>query len=262
MFGTAQRDPMLDLLHHLEHRIGRTFNEPFRASEWPVPEAVTTAWLPLVDIFEEPDVIRLVAELPGVSPSDVKISVESNLLTIKGTKQQVAEEKAEKVHRYERTYGGLERCEQDQGDLRPRRADDHAAEGGDGQASPDHGGGHAGEGLVERLTLRIRGRSIMATATKTRLKVFPLADRVAIRPLEETEEMKGGLYIPDTAKEKPIQGEVIAVGPGRMEKGQRVPMELKVGDRVVYGKYTGSQVELDEEEIILIKESDVIAKLS
>src|SRR6266571_4053581 len=86
----------------------------------------------------------------------------------------------------------------------------------------------------------------MATATKTRLKVFPLADRVAIRPLEETEEMKGGLYIPDTAKEKPIQGEVIAVGPGRMEKGQRVPMELKVGDRVVYGKYTGSQDQLAE----------------
>src|SRR6266699_943402 len=90
--------------------------------------------------------------------------------------------------------------------------------------------------------------STMATATKTRLKVFPLADRVAIRPLEETEEMKGGLYIPDTAKEKPIQGEVIAVGPGRMEKGQRVPMELKVGDRVVYGKYTGSQeIELEDE---------------
>ncbi|HEV2748954.1 MAG TPA: co-chaperone GroES [Gemmatimonadales bacterium] len=94
------------------------------------------------------------------------------------------------------------------------------------------------------------------------MRVFPLADRVAIRPMEETEETKGGLYIPDTAKEKPIQGEVIAVGPGRMEKGQRVPMELKVGDRVVYGKYTGSQVELDEEEIILIKEADVIAKLS
>src|SRR5437763_10696613 len=102
----------------------------------------------------------------------------------------------------------------------------------------------------------------MATATKTRLKVFPLADRVAIRPLEDTEEMRGGLYIADTAKEKPIQGEVIAVGPGRLEKGQRVPMELKVGDRVVYGKYTGSQVELDEAEILLIKESAVIAKLS
>src|SRR5437773_10108656 len=98
----------------------------------------------------------------------------------------------------------------------------------------------------------------MATATKAKpkLTVFPLADRVAIRPLEETEEMKGGLYIPDTAKEKPIQGEVIAVGPGRMEKGQRVPMELKVGDRVVDGKYTGSQVELDEGETILVKESE------
>lgn len=102
----------------------------------------------------------------------------------------------------------------------------------------------------------------MAPATKAKLKVFPLADRVAIRPIEETEQMKGGLYIPDTAKEKPIQGEVIAVGPGRLEKGERVPMELKVSDRVVYGKYSGTQIELDGEEIILIKESDVIAKLS
>ncbi len=102
----------------------------------------------------------------------------------------------------------------------------------------------------------------MATATKAKVKVLPLADRVAIRPMEETETMKGGLYIPDTAKEKPIQGEVIAVGPGRREKSELVPMELKVGDRVVYGKYSGTQVELDGEEIILIKESDVIAKLS
>ena len=109
MFFTTQRDPMLDLLHHLEHRIGRTFSEPFRASEWSVPEAVTTAWLPLVDIFEEPDAIRLVAEVPGVRPSAGKITVEDNLLTIKGTKEQVPEEKAEKVHRYERTYGAFER---------------------------------------------------------------------------------------------------------------------------------------------------------
>ena len=102
----------------------------------------------------------------------------------------------------------------------------------------------------------------MATATKAKLKVYPLADRVAIKPMEETETMKGGLYIPDTAKEKPIQGEVIAVGPGRREKGETIAMELKVGDRVVYGKYSGTQVELDGEEIILIKEADVIAKLS
>ncbi|PYP26295.1 MAG: co-chaperone GroES, partial [Gemmatimonadetes bacterium] len=60
------------------------------------------------------------------------------------------------------------------------------------------------------------------------MKVYPLADRVAIRPIEETEQMKGGLYIPDTAKEKPIQGEVLAVGPGRREKGELVPLELKV----------------------------------
>src|SRR6266699_916127 len=99
-----------------------------------------------------------------------------------------------------------------------------------------------------------------ATASKTKLKIFPLADRVAIKPLEETETMKGGLYIPDTAKEKPIQGEVIAVGPGRREKGETVPMELKVGDRVVYGKYSGTQVELDGDEVILIKEADVIDK--
>jgi chaperonin GroES len=101
----------------------------------------------------------------------------------------------------------------------------------------------------------------MVPVTKNKLKIFPLADRVAIQPAEETSSMRGGLYIPDTAKEKPIQGDIIAVGPGRLEKGQRVPMELKVGDRVIYGKYTGSQVELEDEEIILIKETDVIAKL-
>ena len=109
MFGTTQRDPMLDLLYQLERRTGRIFNEPFRTFDWPAPEAATVAWLPLVDIFEEPDAICLVAEVPGVRPSDVKISVEDNLLTIKGTKEQVPEEKAEKVHRYERTYGAFER---------------------------------------------------------------------------------------------------------------------------------------------------------
>src|SRR5438094_10236456 len=109
MVGITKRDPMLDLLYQLEQRMGRSFNEPLRASEWPVPEAATTAWLPLVDIFEEPDVIRLVAEIPGVKPADVKITVESNLLTIKGTKEQLAEEKADKVQRYERTWSACAR---------------------------------------------------------------------------------------------------------------------------------------------------------
>ncbi|MGH7604674.1 MAG: co-chaperone GroES [Gemmatimonadaceae bacterium] len=99
----------------------------------------------------------------------------------------------------------------------------------------------------------------MATATKGKLKVHPLADRVAIRPLEETEMMRGGLYIPDTAKEKPQQGEIIAVGPGRYEKNVRVPMELKVGDKVLYGKYSGTEVTIDAETYLILRESDVLA---
>ena len=94
------------------------------------------------------------------------------------------------------------------------------------------------------------------------INLKPLGDRVLVEPVEEKETKKGGIIIPDTAKEKPIQGEVIAVGPGRREKGETIPMELKVGDRVVYGKYSGTQIELDNEEIILIKEADVIAKLA
>ena len=108
MFSTTTRDPMLDLLYQLQRRTGQNFNEP-RAFDWPAPEATTAGWQPAVDIFEEPDAIRLVAEVPGVRPEDVKISVEGNLLTIRGVKEQVAEAKAEKVHRYERTYGAFER---------------------------------------------------------------------------------------------------------------------------------------------------------
>ncbi|HUF65514.1 MAG TPA: co-chaperone GroES, partial [Gemmatimonadaceae bacterium] len=85
----------------------------------------------------------------------------------------------------------------------------------------------------------------MATKTATATKVSPLADRVVVRPLEDTETMRGGLFIPDTAKEKPQQGEIIAVGPGRYEEGKRVPMEVKAGDRVLYGKYSGSEVTID-----------------
>ncbi|HEX9632744.1 MAG TPA: co-chaperone GroES [Gemmatimonadales bacterium] len=96
---------------------------------------------------------------------------------------------------------------------------------------------------------------------KGKVKIQPLADRVVIRPLEESEQMKGGLYIPDTAKEKPMQGEIIAVGPGRIEKGAKVPMELKVGDRVLYGKYSGTEVKLGDEDVLIIKESDVLAVL-
>ena len=99
----------------------------------------------------------------------------------------------------------------------------------------------------------------MATGHKGKFKISPLADRVVIRPLEETEQMRGGLYIPDTAKEKPQQGEVIAVGPGRIEKGDHVKMEVKVGDKVLYGKYSGTEVTIDNEALLIVKESDVLA---
>ena len=96
-------------------------------------------------------------------------------------------------------------------------------------------------------------------ATKTSTTVTPLADRVVVRALEETEQMRGGLFIPDTAKEKPMQGEVIAVGPGRFEKDKRVPMELKVGDRVLYGKYSGTEVTIDNDALLILREADVLA---
>jgi chaperonin GroES len=96
-------------------------------------------------------------------------------------------------------------------------------------------------------------------ATATDLKVKPLADRVVVKALEETEQMRGGLYIPDTAKEKPQQGEVVAVGPGRVEDGNRVEMELKVGDKVLYGKYSGTEVNLGDEQYLILRESDVLA---
>ncbi len=102
----------------------------------------------------------------------------------------------------------------------------------------------------------------MATASGTKLKIQPMADRVVVEALEETEEMRGGLYIPDTAKEKPQQGTVIAVGPGRIsDEGERLPMEVTAGDRVLYGKYAGTEVTVDGHEYLIIKEGDVLAIL-
>lgn len=99
------------------------------------------------------------------------------------------------------------------------------------------------------------------TATKTTV-LHPLEDRVVVRPAEEAETMRGGLYIPDTAKEKPTQGEVIAVGPGRVtEKGDRIAVDLKVGDKVIYGKYSGTPFTLDGDEVMILKASDVLAKI-
>jgi chaperonin GroES len=103
----------------------------------------------------------------------------------------------------------------------------------------------------------------MSTATKAkpRIKIHPLEDRVVILPDDEAETMRGGLYIPDTAKERPTQGAVLAVGPGRIEKGQRVKMDVQAGDKVIYGKYSGTPYEVGDDELIIIKASDILAKI-
>ena len=102
----------------------------------------------------------------------------------------------------------------------------------------------------------------MATKSAASTKVSPLADRVVIKALEETEQMRGGLYIPDTAKEKPQQGEIVAVGPGRFDEGKRVPMDVKVGDKVLYGKYSGTEVTLDGDQYLILRESGFLAVIN
>ena len=92
-------------------------------------------------------------------------------------------------------------------------------------------------------------------------KLQPMADRVLVKPIEKEEKTKSGIYLPDTAKEKPQEGEILAVGPGKMsDDGKRIPMDLKVGDTIVYAKYGGTEIKVDEEELIILRESDILAK--
>jgi chaperonin GroES len=94
------------------------------------------------------------------------------------------------------------------------------------------------------------------------LNITPLHDRVVVRRLEEKETAKGGIIIPDTAKEKPQEGEVMAVGAGKMEKGRRIPLDVKAGDRILFGKYTGSEIKIDDQEYLILREEEILAKLS
>ena len=93
------------------------------------------------------------------------------------------------------------------------------------------------------------------------MAIKPLGDRVLIEVLEEEVEKQGSLYIPDTAKEKPQQGKIVAVGKGRYEEGKLVPLEVKAGDKVLYGKYSGSEVKYDGKEYLIVRESDILAIL-
>ena len=93
------------------------------------------------------------------------------------------------------------------------------------------------------------------------IKLQPLGDRLVVKPTQKEEMTKGGIYLPDTAKEKPQEGEVVAVGPGKMtDDGKRIAMDLKVGDKVIYSKYGGSEIKIDDVEMIILRESDVLAK--
>jgi chaperonin GroES len=92
------------------------------------------------------------------------------------------------------------------------------------------------------------------------LKIKPLADRVVVKPMEAEEKTKGGIILPDTAKEKPVEGTIVAAGPGKMsDDGKLIEMEVKVGNKVLYGKYSGTEVTIDGEEYLIMRESDIFA---
>ena len=92
-------------------------------------------------------------------------------------------------------------------------------------------------------------------------KLEPLGDRLIVKPIEREEKTKSGIVLPDTVKEKPQEGEVIAAGPGRMtDDGKRIGMDVKKGDRVIYAKYAGAEIKIDEEDLIILRESDILAK--
>ena len=94
------------------------------------------------------------------------------------------------------------------------------------------------------------------------VNLTPLHDRVIVKRIEEKETVKGGIIIPDTAKEKPQEGEVMAVGAGKIEKGLRIPLDVKVGDRILFGKYTGSEIKIDDQEYLILREEEILAKAS
>ena len=102
----------------------------------------------------------------------------------------------------------------------------------------------------------------MAEATLTKVKIQPLGDRVLVKPIESKEIKKGGIIIPDTAKEKPQEGEIAAVGKGKItEEGKLLPMEVKAGDRILYGKYSGNEIKIDDQEYLIMHQDDILGLL-
>jgi len=94
------------------------------------------------------------------------------------------------------------------------------------------------------------------------VNLTPLHDRVVVKRIEEKESIKGGIIIPDSAKEKQQEGEVIAVGGGKREKGELIPLDVKVGDRVLFGKYSGTEIKIDDEDLLILREEEILAKFT
>ncbi len=116
--------------------------------------------------------------------------------------------------------------------------------------------------VAKRAAPKAAVKNISKNGSKSASKLVPLHDRIVIRPVVQEEVLSSGIVIPDTAKEKPQQGTAIAVGPGRLDdNGKRILMDVKVGDRVLYAKYTGQEIKIDREELIVIQEKDVLAKV-
>jgi chaperonin GroES len=111
--------------------------------------------------------------------------------------------------------------------------------------------------------VRLQRNALQVRIIMAKTKFRPLHDRVVVKRVDAEEKSKGGIIIPDTAKEKPQEGEVVAVGPGgRDENGKLIPMDLKAGDRVLFGKWSGTEVKLDGEELLIMKESDIMGVIA
>jgi chaperonin GroES len=120
----------------------------------------------------------------------------------------------------------------------------------------------AQEGLIPISLHQYRSQKTQLGDVMAKSKFRPLHDRIVVKRIDAEEKTKGGIIIPDTAKEKPSQGEVTAVGPGgRDENGKLIPIDLKIGDRVLFGKWSGTEVKLDGEELLIMKESDIMGVL-
>ena len=103
----------------------------------------------------------------------------------------------------------------------------------------------------------------VAKKTAAPIRLQPLADRIVVRPIKREEVTKGGIVLPDTAQEKPQDGEVIAVGPGKLtDDGKRLPMDVKEGDKIIFTRYAGTEIRLEDEELLILRDSDVLAKVS